>query len=128
MEVDVTFDGRFLGFWTMDARQSYPLIIEGSAWEKSKLTFNSDSTEAEHGMLEPNGKIELEFKPEAMVLFVKHVSLRSEKTHEILLTDFKLTTVSDLKEEINRTLRDKVGDITCLIKDGKVLDEQKSIR
>ncbi|PFX18425.1 hypothetical protein AWC38_SpisGene17206 [Stylophora pistillata] len=127
VEVDVTFSGRFLGFWTVDARQSYPLIIEGSAWENGKLTFISEPSETEHGVLsEPNGKLELEFKPEAMVLFVRH--LGTEKRHEVLLTDFKLATVSDLRDEINQTLWDQLGCITCLIKDGEVLDELQFIR
>ena len=131
-EVDVTFGGRYLGLWSVDPLQTNPLIIEGSAWEKGKLTFASDSHEfissskAHQNEFEPSGKIELEFKPEAMALFVQHV--RSDKKHEILLPDFKTATVDDLKEEINRTLWECLGIISCLIKDGKVLDEQNVIR
>lgn len=131
-EVDVIFGGRYLGLWSMDAQQTNPLVIEGSAWEKGKLTFTSDSTEfipssnAQHNEFGPTGKIELEFKPEAMALFVQHV--RSDKKHEILLTDFKTATVDDLKEEINKTLWERLGIISCLIKDGRVLDEQNSVR
>ncbi|XP_078348061.1 uncharacterized protein LOC144633138 isoform X2 [Oculina patagonica] len=131
-EVDVTFGGRYLGFWSMDAQQANPLIIEGSAWEKGKLTFTSDSpksipsSKAQHNEFEPSGRIKLEFKPEAMALFVQHV--RSDKKHEILLTDFKTATVDDLKEEVNRTLWERLGIISCLIKDGRVLNEQNSIR
>ena len=113
--------------------QTNPLIIEGSAWEKGKLTFTSDSpdvmpsSKAQHyNEFEPSGKIELEFKPEAMALFVQHI--RSDKKHEILLTDFKTATVDDLKEEINRTLWERLGVMSCLIKGGIVLDEQNSIR
>lgn len=130
--MDVTFGGRYLGCWSMDAMQTNPLIIEGSAWEKGKLTFTSDSSEmipaakAQHSGFEPSGKIELEFKPEAIPLFIQRI--RSDKKHEILLTDFKTATVDDLKEEINRTLWECLGIISCLIKDGRVLDEQDSIR
>jgi len=131
--VDITFGGRYLGFWSVDAQQTNPLIIEGSAWEKGKLTFTSDSPECMPSSkanpvdsVESNGKIELEFKPEAMALFVQHV--RSDKKHEVLLTGFKEATVDDLKEEINRTLWERLGIVSCLIRNGKVLEEQTSVR
>lgn len=132
-EVDVTFGGRYLGLWSVDAQQTNPLIIEGSAWEKGKLTFTSDSPEFmpsskahQVDSVESSGKIELEFKPEAMALFVQHV--RSDKKHEILLTGFKKATVDELKEEINRTLWERLGIVSCLIRDGRVLDEQNTVR
>lgn len=133
--MDVTFGERYLGLWSVDAQQTNPLIIEGSAWEKGKLTFTSDSPEC---MLSSkghpvdwvesrsSGKIELEFKPEAMALFVQHV--RYNTKHETLLTGFKEATVDDLKEEINRTLWERLGIVSCLIRNGKVLEEQNTVR
>ena len=73
-----------------------------------------------------SGKIELEFKPEAMALFVQHV--RSDKKHEALLTGFKEATVDDLKEEINRALWERLGIVSCLIRNGIVLEEQNTVR
>ena len=131
--MDVTFGGRYLGLWSVDAQQTDPLIIEGSAWEKGKLTFISNSPECMPsskvhpvGGVESSGKIELEFKPEAVAVFVQHV--RSDKKYEVLLTGFKEATVDDLKEEINRTLWERLGIVSCLIRNRKVLEEQNTVR
>lgn len=133
--MDVTFGGRYLGLWSVDAQQTNPLIIEGSAWEKGKLTFTSDSPECMPSSKghpvdwvesRSSGKIELEFKPEAMAIFVQHV--RYNKKHETLLTGFKEATVDDLKQEINRTLWECLGIVSCLIRNGKVLEEQNTVR
>ena len=131
--MDVTFGGRYLGLWSVDAQQTDPLIIQGSAWEKGKLTFISESPDFMSSSkvlpvdgIASSGKIELEFKPEAMALFVQHV--RSDKKHEALLTGFKEATVDDLKEEINRTLWERLGIVSCLIRNGKVLEEQNTVR
>ena len=47
VEVDVTFSGKFLGVWTLEAQQSYPLVIEGSSWESGKLKYFSKPNETD---------------------------------------------------------------------------------
>ena len=135
-EVDIMFGGMWLGVWVVEAKQSLstPLVIEGSSWAPGRLKFFSASDARKpqpskdiYGD-EPalNGKIELEFKPEAVAVFVQHV--RSDKKYEVLLTGFKEATVDDLKEEINRTLWERLGIVSCLIRNRKVLEEQNTVR
>ena len=134
--MDITFGGMWLGVLVMEAKQSLstPLVIEGSSWAPGRLKFFSasdarkpqPSVDIYGDQPELNGRIELEFKPEAMALFVQHV--RSDKKHKALLTGFKEATVDDLKEEINRTLWERLGIVSCLIRNGKVLEEQNAVR
>ena len=141
-EVDITFGGMYLGVWMLEAKQSLssPLIIEGSSWAEGRLRFFSASDKkrpqpnAEFYGEAPdlNGKIELEFKPEVPVLklFARHV--RDQRKGEeknlvrVLLTNPNTATVGDLKQEISR--RWSSGISFLLLKDGKILQEEKTIR
>ena len=130
--MDVTFGGRYLGLWSVDAQQTDPLIIEGSAWEKGKLTFISNSPECMPsskvhpvGGVESSGKIELEFKPESKMLKVLAKHVRREELFEISIIETKTTTVGDLKQEIRKKWN---SDISCLFKGEEVLQEGKTIR
>lgn len=104
VEVDVIFSGKFFGVWIFEVQQLYLLVIEGFFWESGKLKYFSKSNEIEYEMFDLNGKIELEFKFEVMVLIVKY--LRLQKRYEVLLIDFKLVIVKDFREEMNRILWD----------------------
>lgn len=126
VEVDVIFSGKFFGVWIFEVQQLYLLVIEGFFWESGKLKYFSKLNEIEYGMFDLNGKIELEFKFEVMVLIVKY--LRLQKRYEVLLIDFKLVIVKDFREEMNRILWDQFGFIICLIKGGEVFDEWQFIR
>ena len=114
----------------MEARQSNPLIIQGSAWEEGRLTFFSATDRrrppTQSGFEEATGKVELHFKPEAWRMFAQHV--RMEQKYEILVTNFYTATVRDLKRNIETKYGSEVGIVACLIKNGNVLDEEKTIR
>ena len=133
-EVDITFGGMYLGVWLVEAKRplSNPLIIQGSSWATGRLTFfsASDTRRPEPNIEfgeQPqfNGIIELEFKPEILMLklIVQHVW--KEGTTEIFMPDYKTATVSDLKREINKKLS---CGVSCLIMSGNVLQEDKPMR
>ena len=136
-EVDITFGGIYLGVWVVEAQRSLSnaLIIEGSAWAQGRLTYFSASdpnrptpndAEAFGEQPEFNGIIELEFKPEILMLklLVQHVW--KEPLHGIFMPDYKTATVGDLKKVINETLSNKVS---CLIKNNsEILQEDKTMR
>ena len=135
--MDITFGGMFLGVWLVEAKRSLasPLIIEGSSWAKGRLTFFSTTDPRrlnyDKGCFgqqpEFNGVIELEFKPEVLMLklVVKHVWKDPQRRREIFMPDFKTATVGDLKQEISKKYS---PGVSCLIMSGKVLEEDKSMR
>ena len=133
--MDITFGGMYLGVWVVESNRqsSKPLIIQGSAWAPGRLTYFSASDPNRPGpnkefgeKPEFNGIIELEFKPEILMLklHVRHV--RKEGLEEIFMPDYKTATVGDLKEVINEKLKDKVS---CLVKNNsEILQEDKTMR
>ena len=133
--MDITFGGMWLGVWVMEARQSFstPLVIEGSSWAPGRLKFFSasdarkpqPSVDIYGDQPELNGRIELEFKPESKILKVHAKHVRSKKLFEISIIETKTTTVGDLKQEIRKKWN---SDISCLLKGGEVLQEEKTIR
>ena len=120
----------------MEAKQtlSNPLIVEGSSWTEGRLKFyNASDTRAPEAnkefygdVSEPNGIIELEFKPEVEIL---HLSVRhlhnKDDLKEISMPNFKTATVSDLKQEINKKFTSEVARV---IMSGKVLEEERTMR
>ena len=122
--------------WLVEANSqlsSNPLIIEGSSWAPGRLTYFSrrdanrekvnTALYGENPKL--NGEIDLEFKPQELMLklVVKH--LWKEGTQkEIYVPDFKTATIGELKERIKQ----KCKDVSCLVMGGKILNEEKTMR
>ena len=133
--MDITFGGMWLGAWVVEAKQSLstPLVIEGSSWAPGRLKFFSasdarkpqPSVDIYGDQPDLNGRIELEFKPESKILKVYAKHVRRNKLFEISIIETKTTTVGDLKQEIRKKLN---SDISCLLKGGEVLQEEKTIR
>ena len=129
--MDITFGGMWLGAWVVEAKQSLstPLVIEGSSWAQGRLKFFSASDARKPppsaDQPAPNGKIELEFKPESKILKVHAKHVRGDQLCEISLIETKTTTVGDLKQEICKKWN---SDISCLLRGEEVLQEEKTIR
>ena len=136
-EVDITFGGIYLGAWVVEANRSLsnPLIIEGSAWAPGRLTYisaldpNRPPSQYEVFGKQPefDSMIDLEFKPETLMLklLVQHV--RKEALHEIFMPDYETATVGDLKKVINETLT--CSKVSCLVKNSsEILQEDKTMR
>ena len=133
--MDITFGGMLLGVWVVEAKQSLstPLVIKGSSWAEGRLKFFSDSDTTKpqpsvdiYGEKPTlNGRIELEFKPEAKMLTVHAKHVREDELFEISIIESKTTTVGDLKQEIRKKWN---SDISYLLKGGEVLQEEKTIR
>ena len=94
--MDITVGGVYLGVWLVEAHRSLssPLVIEGSSWAKGRLRFfsTSDPRRQSHNeelgqQLEFNGQIELEFKPEVLLLKLVVQHVWKEGTKEILMPD-----------------------------------------
>ena len=133
--MDITFGGMWLGVWVVDAKQSLstPLVIEGSSWAPGRLKFYnaSDARQPQPSVYiygdqpDPNGRIELEFKPEVKMLKMHAKHVREDELFEISIIESKTTTVGDLKQEIRKKWN---SDVSYLLKGGEILQEEKTIR